>query len=124
MLLEDFRQPTDDNWTGKRGSKRGLKRAVVLFFLGRWCIRLFGCGFHDSPSAMLTLHPNIGTRLCLDSFFWRDPRPGLAVPRKSRARTRFRGLHASLEALGFHPRGGGGLRVNVSLKSRTRTLFV
>src|SRR5882762_3721808 len=27
---------------------------------------------------MLAPHPNIGTRLCLDSFFWRAPRPGQA----------------------------------------------
>src|SRR5882672_7767795 len=32
------------------------------------------------------------------------------------------GLHASLEALRFHPRGGEGLRVNVQRKSTSRTL--
>src|SRR5229473_8470180 len=33
----------------------------------------------------------------------------------------FGGLHGSLEALRFHPRGGKGLRVNVQRKSRACT---
>ncbi len=107
---------------GVREASRGLSSS---FFSGA---DAFACSAVVSTIRLLKCWHRIRAsgRVCAWIVFpaGSTSRPGRDVPRKSRARTRFRGLHASLEALGFHPRGGGGLRVNVSLKSRTRTLFV